>query len=95
MSLKLAFAGAGYIANIHAQAAQNQPNVELVAVVEKFLDKSEAFAEKFPHLPMTKAMKDKVDRFRRVTIGAKAANLQGKNPFLSSVKSWEKIEEKT
>lgn len=47
MSLKLAFAGAGYIANIHAQAAQNQPNVELVSVVEKFSDKSEAFAEKF------------------------------------------------
>jgi predicted dehydrogenase len=47
MSLKLAFAGAGYIANIHAQAAQNQPNVELVAVVEKYSDKSEAFAKKF------------------------------------------------
>jgi predicted dehydrogenase len=47
MSLKIAFTGAGYIANIHAQAAQNQPNVELVAVVEKFSDKSEVFAEKF------------------------------------------------
>ena len=32
MSLKLAFTGAGYIATIHAQAAQNQPDVELVAV---------------------------------------------------------------
>ena len=47
MSLKLAFAGAGYIANIHAQAAQNQPGVDLVAVVEKYSDKSEAFAGKF------------------------------------------------
>ena len=47
MSLKIAFTGAGYIANIHAQAAQNQPDMELVAVVEKFSDKSEAFAEKF------------------------------------------------
>lgn len=47
MNLKIAFAGAGYIANIHAQAAQNQPDVELVAVVEKFSDKSQAFAEKF------------------------------------------------
>ena len=47
MSLKLAFTGAGYIANIHAQAAQNQPDVELAAVVEKFSDKSEAFAGKF------------------------------------------------
>ena len=45
--MKIAFSGAGYIAHIHAQAAQNQPNVELVAVVEKFSDKSEAFAEKF------------------------------------------------
>ena len=47
MSLKIAFTGAGYIANIHAQAAQNQPDMELVAVVEKFSNKSEAFAEKF------------------------------------------------
>lgn len=47
MNLKIAFAGAGYIANIHAQAAQDQPDVELVAVVEKFSDKSQAFAEKF------------------------------------------------
>ena len=47
MGLKIAFAGAGYIANIHAQAAQNQLDVELSAVVEKFLDKSEAFADKF------------------------------------------------
>jgi predicted dehydrogenase len=45
--MKVGFTGAGYIANIHAQAAQNQPNVELVAVVEKFSNKSEAFAEKF------------------------------------------------
>jgi predicted dehydrogenase len=45
--MKVGFTGAGYIANIHAQAAQNQPNVELVAVVEKFSNKSEAFSEKF------------------------------------------------
>jgi predicted dehydrogenase len=47
MSLKIAFTGAGYIANIHAEAALNQPDVELVAVVEKYSDKSEAFAGKF------------------------------------------------
>ncbi len=47
MSLKIAFCGAGYIANIHAQAAQNQPEVELVAVVEKFSNKSKVFAKKF------------------------------------------------
>jgi len=45
--MKIAFSGAGYIANIHAQAAQNQANLELVAVVEKFSDKSEVFAKKF------------------------------------------------
>jgi peroxiredoxin len=39
-----------------------------------------AFAKKFPHLPMTKAMKDKVDRFRRVAIGAKATDIKGKTP---------------
>ena len=47
MSIKLAFAGAGYIANIHAEAAQKQPGVELVAVVEKFKKKSNEFAAKF------------------------------------------------
>jgi predicted dehydrogenase len=47
IDMKIAFTGAGYIANIHARAAQNQPDVELVAVVEKFSDRSEAFAEKF------------------------------------------------
>lgn len=45
--MKIAFSGAGYIANIHAQAAQNHPEVELAAVVEKFSDKSRSFAEKF------------------------------------------------
>ena len=45
--MRIAFTGAGYIANIHAQAALSQPDVELVAVVEKFSDKSQALAEKF------------------------------------------------
>ncbi len=47
MSLKIALTGAGYIANIHAKAAQNQPDVELVAVVENYSDKSKALAGKF------------------------------------------------
>ncbi len=47
MAVRLAFTGAGYIANIHAQAARTQPDVELVAVVEKFTEKSQAFARKF------------------------------------------------
>ncbi len=45
--MNIAFTGAGYIANIHAQATQNQPGVELAAVVEKFSDKSKSFADKF------------------------------------------------
>jgi predicted dehydrogenase len=47
MTIRLAFAGAGYIANIQAQAALSQPDVELVAVVEKFTSKSKTFADKF------------------------------------------------
>jgi predicted dehydrogenase len=45
--VKIAFAGAGYICNIHAQAAKAQKDVELVAVVEKFPDNAQAFAQKF------------------------------------------------
>ncbi len=47
MTIKLAFSGAGYIANIHARAAQDQRGVELVAVVEKYKAKSRDFAAKF------------------------------------------------
>lgn len=45
--MKIAFAGAGYIINIHAQAAKTQKDVELLAVVEKYSDKSAALAQKF------------------------------------------------
>ena len=45
--MKIAFAGAGYIINIHAQAAQAQKDVELFAVVEKYSDKSAALAQKY------------------------------------------------
>ena len=45
--MNIAFTGAGYIANIHALAAQNQPGVDLIAVVEKHSDRSSGFAEKF------------------------------------------------
>lgn len=45
--MKIAFAGAGYIINIHAKAAQAQPDVELVAVVEKYSDKSAGLAKIF------------------------------------------------
>ena len=45
--MKVAFAGAGYIINIHARAVKAQKDVELTAVVEKFSDKSAALAQKF------------------------------------------------
>jgi predicted dehydrogenase len=45
--MKIAFAGAGYIINIHARAAQAQPDVELAAVVEKYWDKSAGLAKIF------------------------------------------------
>jgi predicted dehydrogenase len=45
--MKIAFAGAGFIINIHAKAAKAQKDVDLAAVVEKFSDKSAALAQKF------------------------------------------------
>jgi len=45
--IKLAIAGAGYIANIHASAAKILPDVDLAAVVEKYPDKARALAQKF------------------------------------------------
>jgi predicted dehydrogenase len=47
MTLRIAFAGAGYIINIHAKAAKAQKDVQLAAVVEKYSDKSAALAQKF------------------------------------------------
>ena len=44
--MKIGFAGAGYIINIHAKAAQNN-GVELAAVAEKFAEKAEPFVKKF------------------------------------------------
>ena len=45
--MKFAFAGAGYIINIHAEAAKAQKDIELFAVVEKFSEKSAALAQKY------------------------------------------------
>jgi predicted dehydrogenase len=45
--MRFAFTGAGYIANIHAQAAQKLPEVQMVAVVEIYSDKAQSFAERF------------------------------------------------
>lgn len=45
--MRIAFAGAGNIINVHARAARAQTDVELAAVVEKFPDKAAALARKF------------------------------------------------
>jgi predicted dehydrogenase len=45
--MRIAFTGAGYISDIHAKAAKKLKDVELVAVVEKYSDKSAALADKF------------------------------------------------
>ncbi len=45
--MKIAFAGAGYIINIHAKAARAQKDVQLAALVEKHSEKSAALAQKF------------------------------------------------
>jgi predicted dehydrogenase len=47
MTLKIALAGAGYIADIHARAIQNHPDADLTAVVERFPDKAGEFAKKY------------------------------------------------
>lgn len=47
MALKIAFTGTGYIAKIHARAAQAQPDVELVAVVNHRPESMAAFAAEF------------------------------------------------
>src|SRR5512138_3575790 len=45
--MKIAFAGAGYIIDIHAKAARALKDIELVAVVEKFSDKAATLRQKF------------------------------------------------
>ena len=45
--LKFAIAGAGYIANIHAQAIKTLPETKLVAVVDRFPKTATKFQEKF------------------------------------------------
>lgn len=46
MTVKVALAGAGYIAEIHAQAIRNHSDADLVAVVEKFPEQAGQFAKK-------------------------------------------------
>lgn len=47
MTIKLAFAGTGYISKIHARAAQKLPDVALVAVVNHRPDSMAVYAEEF------------------------------------------------
>jgi predicted dehydrogenase len=45
--MKIAFTGAGYIINIHAQAAKALEDVELVAIVDRFPEKAKNLAQKY------------------------------------------------
>ena len=45
--IRIAFTGAGWIINIHAQAARAQTDVELVAVVNKFSAHTAALTQKY------------------------------------------------
>jgi predicted dehydrogenase len=45
--MKIAFTGAGYIYNIHAQAAAVQEDVELLAIVDRLPDKAQALSQKY------------------------------------------------
>src|SRR5512138_1098896 len=45
--MKIGFAGAGYIINIHAKAARAQKDVQLTAVVDKYCDRAATLAQKF------------------------------------------------
>lgn len=47
MTLKVAIAGAGHIANVHANAIKAQTGGEVVAVIEKFPEQAAAFAQRF------------------------------------------------
>jgi predicted dehydrogenase len=47
MTLKIALAGAGYIADIHARAIHHHPDADLVAVVEKFPERASKFSKKY------------------------------------------------
>src|SRR5262245_36075450 len=47
MSLKIAFTGTGYISKIHAAAAQDQNDIELVAVVNHRPESMRKFADEF------------------------------------------------
>ncbi len=50
-----------------------------------------AFSKKHPNLPMTTAMKEKVARYKKVAIGAKAANLLGQTPDGSDINLYQSL----
>jgi predicted dehydrogenase len=47
MTIKIAFAGTGYISRVHTEAARKLPQVELAAVVNHHPDSLHAFAQRF------------------------------------------------
>ena len=62
MTVRIAFAGAGYISRIHARAAQALPDVELAAVVNHRPESMGAFAAEFgvprQHADVSSLLKD-------------------------------------
>lgn len=59
--MKLGFAGAGYIAKIHAKAALKIPGLQLSAVVDKFSDKALGFAADFGISKCFESVEDMID----------------------------------
>jgi predicted dehydrogenase len=45
--IRLAITGAGYISKIHAQAAESAPNVQVMAVVERYAKTAQPFVNQF------------------------------------------------
>lgn len=52
MIFRIAIIGAGYIGEVHAKAVKNQPNADLVAIVDNNEEKAKNFAKKY-NIPQT------------------------------------------
>ncbi len=58
MKIRVAILGAGYIGEIHARAVKNQPNAELVAVVDTLEEKATDFAVRHSILGIYTSLED-------------------------------------
>ena len=64
-------------------------------VVERLDKLVKDFAKAHPELPMTQKMRDKVDRYRKVAIGVKAADIKGKDLNGNDITLYENLGEYT